>query len=77
MPEWSAFGAWRHVTAFAFARIAEPGGYDGDSRFVVELFTRQLQPEAESVAGGIIPRDARVVDLNAGRLADDEQSRGS
>jgi hypothetical protein len=60
----------------AGAGVAEAGGDDGDAGGVVELVAVEAQPAAEAITGGIVPRDAGLVDAAAGGLADDEDAGG-
>jgi hypothetical protein len=77
VPGGRAFGAGRSVSAIGQAAgIAEAHRHDGDAGDVVELVAAKVEPQAEALAGGIVPRDAGFVDFRARGLPDDEQPGG-
>lgn len=58
MPERRAFRPGRRVPAPGqTAGIAQAGGQDRDARFVVEGLAVQIQPQAQPVAGAVVPGD--------------------
>ena len=75
MPSGGAFRTWRVIAGVGFARIAKSHRDDGDFARVVELLSCQAEPVPQPVAGGIVPRNARVMHLPTGGLANDAQTR--
>src|SRR5437867_13456561 len=50
------------------ARIAQPGGQDGDPRHVVESLAIELQPVPETISASVVPRYAGFMNARALRL---------
>ena len=55
---------------------AEGHRCNGDAGFVVEGLTIDRHPFTESVAGSVVEGEARLVNANSRRLADDAEPRG-
>ncbi len=74
VPFWGAFRTRRGVTTIGeTAWIAEAHRHDGNARRVVKLLAVQIQPGSQAIAGRIVPRNTRLMDFCAGRLANDEK----
>ena len=75
VPKRCALGARRLVAAiFAGAGIAEPHGKDGNFCFIVESRALKLQPLAQAITAGIIPRYASRVNFAPRSLTDDQNA---
>ncbi len=76
-PKRCAFRARRRIAAVRQATgVAKAHRHYGDAGFIVEGGAVHLQPSAQTVAGGVVPRDAGRVHPGAGCLADNQQTRG-
>ena len=76
VPEGSALRPGRKITRRTGAWVAEAGGNEGELLWVVERFRRDAEPLAEVVAAAVAPGNAGLVSGLAGRLSNQEDSRG-
>ena len=67
-----ALGPGRQIPRWALARIAQAHGHNGEQLRVVELLTAHAQPIAQTVAAGIVERNARFMHLAARSLGRNE-----
>jgi hypothetical protein len=75
VPKRCALGSRRLVAAiFAGAGIAEPDREDGNSCFIVEDRVLKLQPLAQAITAGIIPRYPSLVNFAPRSLTDDQNA---
>jgi hypothetical protein len=73
VPKRCALGARRLVaTIFAGARITQSHREDGHSSFVIKDRAIKLQPVAQAITAGIIPRYPRFVNFAPRGLPDDQ-----
>ena len=78
MPCGGTFRARRPIPAiWQAAGIAEAHRQDGDARDIVEGRAVDAHPEAQALTRSVVPGDAGFVDLGAGGLPDDQQTRGA
>jgi hypothetical protein len=75
VPKRCALGAgWLVAAIFAGAGIAEPHGKDGNFCFIVEDRALKLQPLAQAITAGIIPRYPSLVDFAPRSLTGDQNA---
>lgn len=75
VPKRCALGArWLVAAIFAGAGIAEPHGKDSNFCFIVETRALKLQPVAQAITAGIIPRYPSLVNFAPRSLTDDQNA---
>lgn len=74
MPQVGAFGAWRQITGISGAGIAKPHGNKCDQAGVVKQRPFNSNPSSQSIAAGVIPGNARLVNPPTRGLPNDQNS---
>lgn len=73
-PMFGAFRPWWQITGLAGSRIAKAHGKEGNSGAVIKHAAVNAHPAAQTLAAGIIERNAGLVDTPARRLPDNENA---